>query len=134
VQIQDKRGVTHPHVETFTQIEDKRRFKRMSADLPLQYKNLRKVGDAPVGSVARNISEGGVCFKSNEFISLACRMVVEIAIPTSEKPIKAITKVAWIRRIPNSEHYELGNQFLDMTKEDKLHINTFIKQLNSPAV
>jgi c-di-GMP-binding flagellar brake protein YcgR len=122
-------------METFTQVEDKRKFKRVDADLALQYKNLRKVGEPPTGSVARNISEGGVCFKSSEFISLACRMVVEISIPTSIRPIKAITKVAWIRRLPNSDHYELGNQFLDMTKEDKLHINNFIKQLhsNNPA-
>ena len=122
-------------METFTQTEDKRKFKRVGADLALQYRNLRKIGETPTGSVARNISEGGVCFKSSEFISLACRMVVEISIPTSIRPIKAITKVAWIRRLPNSEHYELGNQFLDMTKEDKLHINNFIKQLqsNNPA-
>ena len=121
-------------METFTQVDDKRKFKRAVADLPLQYKNLRKVGEQSIGSLAKNISEGGVCFKSNEFISLACRMVVEISVPTVEKPIKAITKVAWIRRIPNTEQYELGNQFLDMTKEDKAHINNFIKQLlGSPA-
>jgi len=115
-------------VETITRTEEHRRFKRIDAGLPLQYKNLRKIAESSVGSVARNISEGGVCFKSSEFISLACRMVVEINVPTAPKPIKAITKVAWIKRIPNSESYELGNQFLDMTKEDKNHISSFIKQ------
>lgn len=118
-------------VETYTNVEDKRRFKRIDANLPLQYKNLRKIGESPTGSSAKNLSEGGVCFKSSEFISLACRMVVEITVPTSEKPVKAITKVAWIRRIPNTEQYELGNQFLDMTKEDKVHVSNFVKQAMS---
>lgn len=120
-------------METYTQVEDKRRFKRIDANLPVNYRNLRKIGESPTGSSAKNISEGGVCFKSSEFISLACRMVVEITIPNSEKPVKAITKVAWIKRIPNTEHYELGNQFLDMTKEDKAHISNFIKQIMPSA-
>ena len=115
-------------METNTYVEDNRRFKRIDTSLPLQYRNLRKIGENPIGSSAKNLSEGGVCFKSSEFISLACRMVVEITVPTSLKPVKAITKVAWIRRVPNSEQYELGNQFLDMTKEDKVHISNFVKQ------
>lgn len=115
-------------METYTQTEEKRRYRRISAGLPLQYKNLRKLGENPTGSLAENISEGGVCFKSKEFISLACRMVIEISVPTASKPIKAIAKVAWIKRIPNSEQYELGNQFLDMTKEDKVHVTNFINQ------
>lgn len=120
-------------METSTHVDEKRRFKRVDANLPLQYKNLRKTSDAAVGSLAKNISEGGVCFKSSEFISLACRMVVEITVPTAAKPIKAITKVAWIRRIPNSDQYELGNQFLDMAREDKTHITNFVKQLTGTA-
>lgn len=61
-------------------------------------------------------------------------MVVEISVPTAAKPIKAITKVAWIKRLPDSESYELGNQFLDMSKEDKAQINAYIKQLlGTPA-
>ena len=121
-------------METYTQVDEKRRFKRIAAELPLHYKNLRKVGDSPVGSIAKNISEGGVCFKTNEFISLACRMVVEITVPKITRPVKAITKVAWIRLVPNTEQYELGNQFLDMTKEDKAHINDFIKQTTTTAI
>lgn len=111
-------------------MEEKRRYQRVESILPVQYKNLRRASDLPKGSVASNISEGGVCFKSNEFISLACRMVLEITLPSATKPIKAISKVAWIRRIPASEQYEMGNQFLDMAKEDKTHITNFINRLN----
>ncbi len=78
--------------------------------------------------MTRNLSEGGVCFKSSEFISLACRLVVEINLPRIPKPIKAIAKVAWIKKIPASEQYELGNQFLEITKEDKTHITNFMNE------
>ena len=109
-------------------IEEQRRFKRIDFNLPLQYKNLRKATELPAGSLTRNLSGGGVCFRSNEFISLACRLVVEINLPTNPKPIKAITKVAWIRKIPTGDQYELGNQFLDMGREDKEKIVEFVKK------
>lgn len=109
-------------------VEEKRRFPRIESNLPVQYKNLRNLSEASKGSLSRDIGEGGVRFKSNEFISLACRLVLEITLPTVSKPIKAISKVAWIKRVPASEQYELGNQFLDMTKEDKAHVMDFVSK------
>jgi c-di-GMP-binding flagellar brake protein YcgR len=108
------------------QVADKRRYKRADLNLPVQYKNLRQSGDGSVGSLTRNLSEGGVCFKSGKFISLACRLVLEISLPNSVKPVKAISKVAWIRKVPSSDQYELGNQFLEITREDKAHIMNFV--------
>ncbi|MFA6143117.1 MAG: PilZ domain-containing protein [Candidatus Omnitrophota bacterium] len=107
---------------------ERRRAGRLESTLPLNYKNLRKSGVSPVGSLTKNLSDSGVCFETSEFISLACRLVVEISLPTASKPIKAISKVAWIRRIPSSDQYELGNQFLDMSKEDKVLISNFVNE------
>jgi len=107
---------------------ERRRYQRVESDLPLQYKNLRKIGETSIGATSKDIGEGGVRFKANEFISLACRLVVEITLPTVDKPIKAISKVAWIRKIPTSDQYELGNQFLEMTKEDRVHIMDFVNR------
>jgi len=116
-------------VENFNDVQEKRRFKRVASNIAVQYKNLRKTSELPIGSVSKNLSEGGVCFKSGEFISLACRLVLEINLPTTPKPIKAISKVAWIRKLPAGDEYELGNQFLEMTKEDKAHIMDFISKV-----
>ena len=114
-------------------IEERRRYQRVWSNLPLRYRNLRKIGEASIGTLSKDISEGGIRFKTNEFISLACRLVIEITLPTVSKPIKAISKVAWIKKIPASEQYELGNQFLDMAKEDKRHVMDFVnKTVNKP--
>jgi len=121
-------------MENFDSPEERRRHKRTDMLISLQYKNLKKSGEPSLGSVSRNISEGGVCFKSNQFISLACRLVLEVTLPTMPKPIKAISKVAWIRKMPAGDQYELGNQFLEMTKEDRIHIANFMnKILETPA-
>jgi len=113
-------------METYNSVQEKRRFKRVGASLSVEYRDLKKAAELPKGSLSRNISEGGVCFNSREFMSLACRLVININLPNSDKPIKAISKVAWIKRVPATNLYELGNQFLEIAKEDRAHIVDFV--------
>jgi c-di-GMP-binding flagellar brake protein YcgR len=120
-------------MENYNSVEDKRRYKRVGVSLPLEYKDLRKSSDLPKGSLLKNISEGGVSFSSKEFMSLACRLILTINLPNSSKPVKAISKVAWIRRMPISDQYELGNQFLEITKEDREQVVDFVKNSLDPT-
>ena len=108
---------------------ERRRFQRIDSNLPLRYKNI-KTATVPMGSLTKDISEGGIRFKTNEFISLACRLVVEIALPTVQRPVKVISKVAWIRKLSSGEQYELGNQFLEISKEDRSLITDYMGRLN----
>lgn len=111
-------------------VTEKRRFQRIDSNLPLRYKNI-KTATVPMGSLTKDISEGGIRFHTNEFISLACRLVVEITLPTAQRPIKAISKVAWIRKMSSGEQYELGNQFLEISKDDRSLITDYVNRLNS---
>jgi c-di-GMP-binding flagellar brake protein YcgR len=107
-------------------MDERRRYPRAETNLSISYKNLRSAGQTPITSTAKDISEGGARFKTSEFISLACRLVLEISIPTSPKPVKAISKVAWIKKLPVGDHYEIGNHFLEITKEDKARILEYV--------
>jgi c-di-GMP-binding flagellar brake protein YcgR len=118
-------------MENYNSAEDKRRYKRVDAGFAVQYRDLKKIADLQKGSLLRNISEGGVCFNSREFMSLACRLVLNITLPNTIKPIKAISKVAWIRRLPNGDQYELGNQFLEIAKEDRAQITDFVNNTST---
>lgn len=121
-------------METSNSVQEKRRFKRVGASLSVEYRDLKKSAELPKGSLSRNISEGGVCFNSKEFMSLACRLVVNISLPNSDRPIKAISKVAWIRRVPSTNLYELGNQFLEIAKEDKAQISDFVNGISETQI
>lgn len=107
--------------------EEKRKFPRLSSRFPLKYKDLRKANEEPRGTVSKNISEGGLRFRSDRFISLACRLVVEINLPELEKSVKAVSKIAWIKKLPAGDDYEVGNQFLEISREDKKTIRNFIE-------
>lgn len=111
-------------------ITERRRSQRMESSLPVKYRNL-KMATSPASSLTRDISEGGIRFKTTEFISLACRLVVEINIPTVQRPIKAISKVAWIKRLATNDQYEMGNQFLEISKEDKAAINEYVNRISN---
>ena len=89
---------------------EKRKFKRLESRFPLKYKDLRQTGMEFRGTVSKNVSEGGVRFRSDRFISLACRLVVELNLPDQQEPIKVVSKIAWIRKLPAGDDYEVGNE------------------------
>jgi c-di-GMP-binding flagellar brake protein YcgR len=105
---------------------EKRQHSRVRSRLPIDYKNLRGEAKAQRGTLTRDISEGGIRFLSDEFLSLANRLVININIPTAARQVKAITKIAWIKKLPSADRYEVGNQFIEMSKEDREEIARYV--------
>jgi len=112
---------------------EKRKHPRVDINIPLMYKEFRASEPVSRGALTSNLSEGGVKFNTDKFISLSCRMVVEINLPSISKPMRAISKVAWIKKLPLGTSYEIGNQFLDMTKGDRNILTEFVKNIINPA-
>ena len=117
-------------------MEERRKFKRVKTHIPVKYRKLRDgAGSAGLGSLSKDLSQGGVYFRTGEFISMACRLILEVDIPMLTRPIKAISKVAWIRKTDTGEDYEIGNQFLEISKKDRELISEYVESLgmyNSP--
>lgn len=112
----------------FNNALERRRYKRVNSTIPLQYKNLRQLSEGTVGAITRDVGEGGIRFIANEFLPLASRLVVEVFLPAQPRPVKAIAKVAWIRKIASTDQYEVGNQFLEVGKEDKVNLSEYISK------
>lgn len=111
--------------------DEKRRYRRINSIIPLQYKKLRQLSESTIGAITRDVGEGGVRFISNEFLPLASRLVVEVFLPANPRPIKAISKVAWIKKAPSGDQYEVGNQFLEVAREDKSSLSEYISKLET---
>jgi c-di-GMP-binding flagellar brake protein YcgR len=110
---------------------DRRRFERVKTHIPVKYRKLRDgAGIIGVGSLSRDLSQGGVHFRAQEFISMACRLILELDIPMLTRPIKAISKVAWIKKTGAGNDYEIGNQFLEISKKDRELINEYVNSLS----
>ncbi len=113
--------------------EERRKHPRISVSIPLRYKELRGRSYLSKGTVSKNLSEGGVRFRTDRFVSLACHLVVEMSLPTIARPIKAISKVAWIKKLPAGDDFEIGNQFLALSNEDEAALSAYTQKLNAPA-
>jgi c-di-GMP-binding flagellar brake protein YcgR len=118
----------------FRENDERRRFARVSAAMPLQYKKLKQLSEGTIGAITRDLSEGGVRFLSNEFLPLATRMVVEVFLPAQPRPVKAISKVAWIRKATSGDQYEIGNQFLDVARDDKDQLIEYVKKTQAVTI
>jgi len=113
---------------------ERRRFARLAASFPLKYKELKQADNEFRGTESKNISEGGIRFRSDRFITLACRLVVELNLPTLARPIKAVSKISWIKKLPAGDDYEVGNHFLEISREDRELIRSFVgERLETPA-
>ena len=113
-------------------VKERRRHPRVNARLPLQYKDIQRPIEAYSGTLSRDVSEGGVRFLSNEFLSVFTRLLLEVSIPSLSRPVKAISKVAWIQKVPRSNQYNVGVQFMDMTEEDKKQLASFVTKSPAP--
>jgi hypothetical protein len=110
---------------------EKRKHQRVKTHIPVRYRKMRDgAGVQGASSVTKNLSQGGLRFRTGEFISMACRLILELDIPMLTKPVKAISKVAWIRKSAEGDDYEVGNQFLEMSKKDKELISEYVDSLN----
>ena len=110
--------------------QERRKYKRIKTHIPVRFRKLRDgAGISGDSSLSKNLSQGGIRFRTAEFISMACRLILELDIPMFTKPVKAISKVAWIRKSDSGKDYEVGNQFLEMSKKDKELISEYVNSL-----
>lgn len=111
---------------------ERRKFARFDNKLPVQYKNVKELAESFIGGLTKDISEGGIRFIGNDFLSLANRLLLNIVLPAPFNQIKVISKVAWIRKIPMGDQYEIGNQFLTMSSKDKKELKGYLEKTEKP--
>ncbi len=112
---------------------EQRKHTRITTHLPVKYRKLSEPwGAMKNGTITCNLSKGGVNFRAKEFMPKAGRIVMELDVP-DRKPLKAISRVAWILRSQHGEDYDVGNQFLEMSRDDKEALFSYIDGLTSKA-
>lgn len=119
-------------MEDFMGFEEKRRYPRIKMAIPVEYKKLRESPGIKKGTLTKDLSTGGVRFITDEFLAFTARMVVDINLPLPERPVSVLSKVAWIKKLPVDDTYEIGNQFLEISKDDKNRLSSYLNRLDSP--
>ncbi len=109
-----------------TERKDRRSQHRVVCRFPLKYREIRDTPPLFRGTQVQNFSRGGLLHRTEEFLPLNTGMILEFRLPTSPKPIRAISKVCWTKKLPESDSFEVGNEFLDLTREEREVISAYL--------
>ena len=105
---------------------ENRVFKRTPCEIIASFKKVN--GENSFGeeeTTIRDISEGGIRFRSNRFIPIHDRLAMRMNL-SKTKSIEAVIKPAWIRELPNVEQHEFGASFISLSKEDKTRLRDYL--------
>lgn len=83
-----------------------RQYVRYPTDIPVEYGLIGQHGQGRY--CMRNVSEGGLCFSTEE--SIEPRTEIHIAIPVCNPTFEVDGKVVWCRQLREGEH-DVGVQF-----------------------
>lgn len=103
-------------------LKEHRSFPRIELHTPLRY----QIRGQPQfdNATSFDISSGGMCFTSNNFIPPETALMLEIKVLSCF--FKAIGKVVWAQTLPHSYRNHIGVQFIEVDPEEKKCLEDFI--------
>jgi len=107
---------------------ERRQLPRLTFTGPLQYRDLFKARRVYSGSLARDLSAGGLRIATAVPLAKDDRLILLLSLPDSLREIRAIARVAWHRQRPFGSAYESGLQFIEITSEDRDSIAGFVER------
>ncbi len=105
---------------------DNRKFPRVVFDRALRFKG--KSAGLAYGRVARDLSQGGIRFNSDEFFPLGGSLAVQVQLADGERLFDLEGKVGWVRKQPHAEGYHVGLEFVGGPSFEKWKIAQFVAQ------
>ena len=108
---------------------DRRIGPRVRAYRPVQ---LFKPGSFPlVESLTKDLSVGGLRCLSPILIPVSTELRVELVLSTGDEPIEVRGKAAWLQEIPQSEQFDIGIAFLDLSPQTKRRLSVYLDRLSA---
>ena len=108
-------------------MNEKRKFIRILESAEISYRLISKVKLR--GTLSKDISKGGLRFTVREFVPKDSILKIKINLKKIPLSFETTGKVKWIRRMPASENFEIGVEFVEITKSVLMHLDQYIQTL-----
>ena len=105
---------------------ERRHHSRREADLPLRYRETLAVRSNYRGVQMKDVGSGGVRFQTEGFIPLNTSLICEFSLPENFRPVRAISRVAWSRKLPLGDRDEIGSEFVEIIPTEKKILEEFL--------
>ena len=96
-------------------MRERRRFERIPANLRIFYRVIPKIKTEK--SITKDISQGGVRFSVHKFIPKNSILEIRFIHRKTHLFIESSAKVRWIRKDDHNKRYEVGVEFINISKE-----------------
>jgi c-di-GMP-binding flagellar brake protein YcgR len=90
---------------------DKRQYPRFDFKEAVRYQMTEQ--EPAFGSLAEDISEGGVRIRVHEFVPLRTIVYLKIHMTNPVRVVPVKGQVVWIKEVPHSDCYEVGIHFVE---------------------
>ena len=91
---------------------ERRKYIRIPESLPIVYEVVP--GETRKEYITKDISQSGMRFLINEFVPKDSHLKIKISFHGTLFNFEAWVKCMWIRKMPYSDRYEIGVEFIDM--------------------
>jgi hypothetical protein len=98
---------------------EKRRFQRVGIQMPLKFRETTAQSPVYRGAQVRDISLGGVKFRTENFVPRDTSLIVEFHLPDNPQAIRTISKVSWLKSLPSGYRFEVGGEFVELTTSER---------------
>jgi len=100
--------------------------------LPVRFRQIDRPGMQFFATLTKDLSTGGFKVTVDNFMSCFSNFIADLNLST-QKNIRTISKVAWIRKMPYADRYEAGLKFVFIDDSDKTAIEHYVnKGLSNP--
>lgn len=95
---------------------EKRKFPRAALPCHVRYRRIPISPKGPRNASVRDVSEGGLRFRTTELLHRGSNILVELYLPGGV-PVRSLASIAWVRAMPGDEDFEIGGSFVEPTHD-----------------
>lgn len=108
-------------------MQERRRFVRITEDSPISYEVL---SDAKSGDfITKDISQAGIRFFVHDFIPKGTLIKIRLILKKITFSFEAIVRVVWIEEDFRNDRYEIGVEFVNISKQASEYLIKYIKDI-----
>ena len=110
-------------------IRERRRFPRIKDNIFVLFQSMER--EMSFEAITNNISQGGLMFRTSNFIAERTELLLEICQPlNSDKdlflPMSAKVQIAWIRKVEDNDEYLIGAKITKMDEKNQKGLSNYI--------
>ena len=104
--------------------QERRNSQRVRAYLPVRLRT--PASPQPIETLTKDLGAGGLRCLSPIACPVSTEIGLELVLATDDEPIAVRGKTTWFRTIPESDQFDFGIAFLDLSQQNKRRLSVYL--------